>query len=367
MKLLFFASDYQVGLSALLVDEALVLHRQGVPMLCLAGENEQEKGLKSSMDDNGVPLLIIEGLDVHRDFFKLARRVKQIIEEHAITHIHVQNNWQLAIIAYVKFVLHIPGKVKVIYTLHGFRHNNLIKSLIARMMIGTLLWLTADRIICMCKYLQSVFWPLKYKSVLLPLGISEDFFKPYELPSIQDRGLQIIYPAQFRHGKNQELVIKSFADYLKNTGDAKAHLWLPGSGKLLDKMKNLVSSLSLKNRICFPGQCSKAEIVELYHKCNVAVVASNRETFGQSIVEPWVMGLIVFSRPVGIAPDIIISGENGFLFNDHEDLTSLWMQLATHAEVQEKIMTNTRKKRRMFFWDEVAKQYKKLLTTAEDN
>lgn len=361
MKLLFFASDYQIGLSALLVDEAVALHQQEIPMLSLAGEKEQEKGLKSSMEDNEVPLLIVEGLDEHRDFFKLARRVKQIIEENAITHIHVQNNWQLAIIAYIRLILRIPDRCKVIYTLHGFRHNNLLKSIIARAMIGTLLWLAADRIICMCKYLQSVFWPLKYKSVLLPLGISEDFFESYEPPSIQDNGLKIIYPAQFRHGKNQELVIKAFADYFKQTGDVKAHLWLPGSGELLDKAKALASSLNLQDRISFPGQCAKAEVVELYKKCNVAVVASNRETFGQSIVEPWVMGLIVVSRPVGVAPDIILPSQTGFLFKTQTKLTSIWAQIANHSEVQEKIIENTNRMKSQFSWQKVATLYKQLL------
>lgn len=361
MKLLFFASDYHIGLSALLVDEAVALHRQKIPVLCLAGEKEQEGGLKHTMEDNEVPLLIVEGLDEHHNFFKLARRVKGIIEEYAITHIHVQNNWQLVIIAYIRFILCISGKVKVIYTLHGFRHNNLLKSIIARMMIGILLWLTADHIICMCKYLQSVFWPLKYKSILLPLGISEEFFETHELPSIQDSGLQIIYPAQFRYGKNQELVIKAFADYLKQTADEKAHLWLPGSGELLDKAKALASSLNLQNRISFPGQCSKAEIVELYKKCNVAVVASNRETFGQSIVEPWVMGLIVASRPVGVASDIITSGESGFLFNKQSDITCTLVQIAALPEFQKELSYCVSQKRRMFSWEEVVSRYKLFL------
>lgn len=361
MKLLFFSSDFQIGLSALLVDEAIAFHQQGIPILCLAGEKEQEEGLKRFMEDNGVPLLIVDGLDEHRNFFVLARRIKQIIEEYAITHIHVQNNWQLAIIAYIRFILRIPSKVKVIYTLHGFRHNNLLKSVIARIMIGTLLWLTADRIICMCKYLQSVFWPLKYKSVLLPLGISEEFFETHELPSIQDNGLQIIYPAQFRHGKNQELVIKAFADYLEQTRDEKTHLWLPGSGELLNKAKALASSLSLQNRISFPGQCTKKEVVDQYRKCNVAVVASNRETFGQSIVEPWVMGLIVVSRPVGIAPDIISPGQTGFLFKTQAELTSIWKQIANIPETQKKITGNTNREGSQFSWQKVVNLYKQRL------
>jgi len=361
MKLLFFASDFQIGLSALLVDEAIALHHQGIPLLCLSGEHEQEQGLRASLQKEGIPFMVMQGLDVHHNFKQLAYQVKCVIEQHEITHIHVQNNWQLAIMAYIKYVLRFHGKVEIFYTLHGFRHNSFVKSIIARLLIGSLLLVAADRIICMCRYLQSVFFPLKYKSVLLPLGVHDAFFAHREQPSIRDAGLQVIYAAQFRKGKNQALVIKAFADYLKRTGDSNSHLFLPGSGMLLSQAKHLVSSLGLQERVSFPGQCSKSKVLDIYKKCNVAVVASNNETFGQSIVEPWILGLVVASRPVGVASNIIIHDKTGFLFKKQAELADILSQLAACPGIQEEIKAAISRNRKMFSWKSVASEYQRIL------
>lgn len=40
-----------------------------------------------------------------------------------------QNNWQLALMAYVKFKLCFKQKIRIIYTLHGFRHKSFIEIL----------------------------------------------------------------------------------------------------------------------------------------------------------------------------------------------------------------------------------------------
>ncbi len=44
-KLLFFASDFKIGLSTLLADELIALYRYGIEVCAVAGENEQESGL----------------------------------------------------------------------------------------------------------------------------------------------------------------------------------------------------------------------------------------------------------------------------------------------------------------------------------
>ncbi len=362
MKVLFFASDYRIGLSSLLTDEALALHRRNIPLHCIAGEGEQEPGLRSQLEREGVPLTIVEGMDAHHRFRHLAQRVACIMREQEITHVHVQNNWQLALVAYVKGILR--HKVKVVYTLHGFRHNHFFKSLVARLLIGGMLWLTADRIICMSRYLQSVFWPLKYKTVLLPLGVSDVFFEECPLPPVGEAGLQLVYPAQFRQGKNQEEVIRAFAAYLGKTNDEKAHLYLPGSGGLWENSRKLVIALQLEGRVTLPGQCTREEILALYRQSNVAVVASNSETFGQSIVEPWVMGRIVVSRPVGIAPDMIRHGENGFLFQSRESLCDTLVSIYSGKVNGEQIAKQAFFERRVFCWADIAEKYKAMLTGA---
>ena len=364
-KLLFFASDYQIGLSSLLTDQAIALHTGNVPLICVCGEKEQEPELRKLLREKGVPFRVIQGLDAHSSALYLAQSIFSIIEHDKISVVHVQNNWQLALMFLVRLRFLFKKKLSVIYTLHGFRHNSLIKSIIARVTIGAALLVSTSRIICMCQYLANVFFPLKWKISVIPLGIPEIFFERRSLPDIQKEGLQIIYPAQFRKGKNQNIVIKAFADYIKQSGDTKSRLCLPGSGDLLDEMKELAKSINILERVYFPGQCTKNQVFSLYQQHNIAVVASNRETFGQSIVEPFCMGRLVISRNVGIAPDIITHGKNGFLFDSAEDLTRIFLQLQNCSSLMP-FTEGTKKKAQLFTWENIVPRFKKIYFSSHE-
>lgn len=323
-KVLFFASDYKIGLSSLLSSQACAFAQSGIDLHVICGEGEQEAGLREKVESTGISCTVVPGLDEHNDYWRKVHAIRELIFKTQSSIVHVQNNWQLALVTGAK---RFTGRgAKVIYTLHGFRHNNPIKSKIAKVIIGGALFLFADKVICMSQYLKDEFSLLKNKIELLPLGIDDAFFEACPLPTTN--GLRIIFPAQFREGKNQDMIIRAFTRYLLQSGNKESFLCLPGSGPKLDEMKTLVAELGMSERVSFPGQCTKQQIIELYKQSNVAVIASNSETFGQSIVEPFAMGRIVITRPVGIAPDIIRHGENGFFFYDENQLTECMAEAA---------------------------------------
>ena len=357
-KLLFFASDFKIGLSALLTDELIAFYQYGIDIVAIAGENEQEPGLTEKVKSENIPFTRIAGLDCHANFRMLAEKIKEIIVENSIHIVHVQNNWQLALVAYIKYKLLFKHKVRIVYTLHGFRHNNLWKSYIAQVVIGSALFLFADRVICMCSYLKRKFRLLSYKIELLPLGVPSSFFTEELQPPVPQNGLQMIFPAQFRHGKNQDVIIRAFAEHIKQTKDDNSRLILPGAGDLLNEMKKLVESLGISDRVEFPGLLSKEDIRQLYLKSNIGIVSSNSETFGQSIVEPFVLGRCVISRPVGIANDIIQNGVNGYIYNHEKELTEILDDLYAHQELICQIGENNFKERDLFSWKRISWAYK---------
>ena len=354
-KLLFFASDYNIGLSSLLTEQLIALYKSGVNVVGIAGEQEQEQGLREKLKKQNISLHTIVGLDKHSNVRSHIRSICNVMLKNDIKVVHVQNNWQLAIVSLAR--IRLRKKVKVIYTLHGFRNNNKLKSRIAQLLIGLELLLFADRVICMCTFLKNKFRLLSFKIVLLPLGIPDNFF-PNEYPSLPNTGLQMIFPAQFRHGKNQNLVIEAFAEHIRKTGDSVSHLTLPGTGPLLDETKQLASKLNISNRVSFPGQCSKDEILKMYLKCNIGVISSNSETFGQSIVEPFVLGRCIISTHVGIAIDIIKNMQNGFIFSDVNSLSSIFKKLFHNPELIIQAGTANYNQRNMFKWDRISQLYK---------
>ncbi len=54
-------------------------------------------------------------------------------------------------------------------------------------------------------------------------------------------------------------------------------------------------------------------IIKMYQKVDVFVFPSNQESFGQTLIEAMSCGVIPIAYNVGIAPDAIVSGQNGFL------------------------------------------------------
>lgn len=359
-KLLFFTSDYKIGISGLLSDQVISLKEAGANVIAVGGEREQETGLINLLQKNKIKLYQIPGLDDHANFNKLVNQIIHVITSEKIEVIHVQNNWQLAIAFLAKLKLHSKIKFSIIYTLHGFRHNHPIKSKFAQLIIGSGLLIGASRVICMTKYLRKKFILLSSKIEIIPLGVKEDFFlENFIPPSIN--GLHLIFPAQFRAGKNQDLIIQAFASFVKSNNDRVSTLCLPGNGPELKKMEKLAKSLQIEDQVIFPGLLTRDKVKELYLASNIAIVASNSETFGQSIVEPFVMGRCVVTTRVGIAPEIIKEGKNGFFFDNQSQLTSMLQKLYDNKEQLVEIGANNFSSREMFRWSEVTQTYIKRL------
>jgi glycosyltransferase involved in cell wall biosynthesis len=338
----------------------MALHKSEFDFVAVSGENEQEAGLKERIEDIGIDVRRIEGLDAHANFLGLARQIADIISKEDIRCVHVQNNWQILLVVFVKFILLRRFGLKIVYTLHGFRHNSPVKSVIARIIIGAVLLLFANRVICMSTYLKRKFYFLGRKAVLIPLGISDEYFLP-EHPQLPDNGLQMVFPAQFRYGKNQDLIIRAFARHIHKNGDTESHLYLPGMGELSEDMKELTKNIGIADRVSFPGFCSKQKVLLIYLKCNIGIVASNSETFGQSIVEPFVLGRCVVSTHVGIADDILVEAENGFFFSSEEDLRELFNCLYRNLHLITCAGEKNYNRRNIFSWGSVTDHYIKMV------
>lgn len=357
--LLFVESG--LGNSALITDQLLALHRQHKDVYAVLGNKSQEVGLIDKIASCEIPYSILDGLSEHNQFVKDAVKLKDIIENERINVVHVQTNWELALVTYVKYFMPCKKRFKIIYTIHAFRNNKPFQSYIARFLITIALWLFSDKVICTCTFLKKKFRLLSYKISLIPLGISDAFFENDYVRHEKD-GLHLIFPAQFREGKNQDLIIQAFAKYVESTQDQISTLVLPGSGVMLYKMKKLVGDLGLEKQIIFPGLCTKAQILELYAQSNVAVISSNCETFGQCIVEPFVLGMPILTTRVGVAPDIIKDGINGFYFKNSDELFDKLLKLSADPMLLQKMGATNYDERNLFRWSVVTKQYLESIT-----
>lgn len=357
INLLFFGSDFAVGLTTALSEQILELKKQPeISLSCVSSEKEMEPGLHQMMRDNEVNMNIIPELDVHKNFILLANSVEKIIEDNKITHVNVHNNWQLAIVSYLKYKRFLPKPFKIIYTIHGYRHNSYLKSILAIGVIGFALLCFADRVISMSSYVSRRFWFVKYKTNLVYYIMNKPEFNKTD-NHISASPLKMVFPAQFRKGKNQDLLINAVELYIKKTGDSHIQLYLPGDGYLLKDCQALVKEKNLEENVFFPGKLAHEKVIQLYEDSNIALVSSNVETYGRCIAEPFALGRCLITKKTGVALDIIKDKANGFFFSNETELVSILSFLRKNPQKIIDVANNAFRDKSVFTSEEVMGQY----------
>ncbi len=139
-----------------------------IDALVVTGEHEQYDGCFKLLQDNGIKNKIIGGFDVHHDLFRLTKEFVKIVNTYNPHIVTVNTNWQLLVVGLAN--LFSKRRYKIIYTVHGFRHNSRLKSVFGRYLIGLVLFTLTDTISAPTTYVRDNFKLLNYKVITIPLG-----------------------------------------------------------------------------------------------------------------------------------------------------------------------------------------------------
>lgn len=160
------------------------------------------------------------------------------------------------------------------------------------------------------------------------------------------------------------ILIDAVAEYVKRTGDTTIRLILPGVGPNLESMKELARSKGIEGLVKFPGKLTLDKVYEEYEKSNIALVPSNVETYGRCIAEPFALGRCVVTRRTGVALDIIKDKENGYFFNEANDLHEILMDLHMNPQKIVDAGNNAFKDSQVFHRESVIDSYVKAIYNA---
>ncbi|KAF4978502.1 hypothetical protein FZEAL_5122 [Fusarium zealandicum] len=125
----------------------------------------------------------------------------------------------------------------------------------------------------------------------------------------------IVYLAQFRPEKNHQLIMRSFAEFLRTNSEASkgARLVLIGSvrddsdSKRVYELRLLANELGIKDKVQFHLDASWSEILEWLRKAYIGVNGMWNEHFGIGVVEYQAAGLIsVVHDSAGPKFDIVV-------------------------------------------------------------
>lgn len=145
--------------------------------------------------------------------------------------------------------------------------------------------------------------------------------------------------ARFEVEKDQKTLIRAICKL-----PASIILVLVGDGSKISEARDLVSSLSIENRVVFLG--FRQDIPQILSLSDVVVLSSHWEGFGLSVVEGMAAGKPVIASNVDGVSDIV--NGYGLLFNVGDDLTlskhilDCYQNRAYYASLVEK--SNTRAK-----------------------
>lgn len=101
------------------------------------------------------------------------------------------------------------------------------------------------------------------------------------------------------------------------------------------------------------------EIVKYYHATDLYLVTSREEGGPKAVLESMATGVPLISTHVGMAPDVIINGENGFLVDveDVDGLIACASELIKKQDLRQKFCENGLNTVPQYHWSNIAKQY----------
>ena len=216
------------------------------------------------------------------------------------------------------------------------------------------------RIICVSKmnlaHFKEKYPSLSGKMRLVYAGLDLGVLKPTDKREARKRlGLDVdagvlLYAGRLVEEKRVDLILRAFKQVQER--HAKALMVIVGGGKNEPALKELAERLSLQ-RIDWRPIASREDLSLILNAADATVIASEREGLPTIAMESLACGTPVVSTPVGIVPEIVNDGVNGYIVSDIGSLPGIMEKaLATSSSLS----SNCAESVRRFSWESVAKE-----------
>jgi len=115
---------------------------------------------------------------------------------------------------------------------------------------------------------------------------------------------------------------------------------LVGNGSLKTNVQERIIKLRLKNVELMEPLVSRAKLFDLYRRSKVLVCASTSEGGPRVTIEAMACDAVVITTSVGVMPEIIEQGKNGYLFRGEEELVERLKQVFGDEQLRKKVARN---------------------------
>jgi glycosyltransferase involved in cell wall biosynthesis len=209
------------------------------------------------------------------------------------------------------------------------------------------------------KFLSKNLSVFKRKSLYIPNGINENWFKP-NINIIANKKIRLLYVGDFSKNKNVKILIE-FINSLKKIMDCSLTL-VGGGGNNEASIHSLLKKINDID-IRYVGRVScESELQKIYQQHDILVLISRYETFGVVLIEALSQGLpIIYTK--GQALDGYFVNSDFALacrHNSYEDFEKSVKILSTDIDDRKK---NAFLAARKFKWSEISNEYLSLYSS----
>lgn len=173
---------------------------------------------------------------------------------------------------------------------------------------------------------------IKREIIVVPTGLDLEKFSKSKMDlelvtqyieesNIHPNDHVIVYVGRLAKEKSIQFIIDAFKDIVAQ--DENVKLILVGSGPSEEELKQSVESLGLSKHITFLGKIPSKNIPAVYHMADAFISASTTETQGLTYIEAMASELPIIARYDDVISELVVEGETGFCFTDHESLVEV--------------------------------------------
>lgn len=271
------------------------------------------------------------------------KRLKSTIVKNHIDLVHAHNVGTDAALA-----AKINARYKIPYVITTRNiHNNRITSYVRKNLS------MAKLLISLTPTLKRIADNFNENSILIPHGIDDVFFShPSKGANISGK-LKVVTICRLLNWKNIDKVLCAL-----EKADFDFNYDIYGDGPDEERLKKMVDSLSIKNKVAFKGYTNYASIPSILGQYDVFVLVSYPETFGRIYIESMAVGVPVIAAKGCGMDGFVADGKEGFLI-DHENVDSI-LNVLTHIAENRAILTNISQHSRLlarhFIWSNVIRK-----------
>jgi len=227
--------------------------------------------------------------------------------------------------------LRLPKKVEKAVSKTGWRYF--------RMIYGELDMITSPTHTAV-KLLDQI--GLNKKAVAVSCGIDLVRFNPnndgttirakYSLPKVPT----VLYVGRLDKEKNVDVLLQAFSLISQKID---AHFVIAGKGAEKERLEELVKTLGISPKVTFTGFVEDGDLPNIYRVANCFIIGGIAELQSIVTMEAMASGLPVIAVDAMALPELVIHGENGYLFkiNEKEKLAEYILKILSNSSLQKEM------------------------------